>query len=191
MRARHNRRRLLVLVSLITVVLAACGDEQEATQGQPQTATAVGARADVVNAQNQPLGEVTFTEQGRKIMVEATLRGLPPGWHGFHIHASGKCEPPFASAGGHMTVGDQAHPSHAGDQPMLLVLADGTADLRFSTDRYTLSDLLSPEGRAVIVHTAPDNYAHVPTRYVPAVDDMTIRTGDAGDRIACGVIRRP
>ncbi|MDQ4071085.1 MAG: superoxide dismutase family protein [Actinomycetota bacterium] len=88
-------------------------------------------------------------------------------------------------------MGTQPHPGHAGDQPVLLVLNDRTSETRFTTDRYSLSDLLVPEGRAVIVHANPDNYGNVPERYTRRIDDATRSTSDAGDRIACGVIRRP
>ena len=188
--------RLLAGFCMAGLALVACGDDDEEEAGQPATSAAVattavqpGARADVVNAQGQSVGQVTFTEQGGRVVVEATLRNLPPGFHGFHIHAVGRCEPPFTTAGGHLAVGDQAHPSHAGDQPVLMVLDDGTAEMRFTTDRFRVADLLTPEGRAVIVHAAADNYGNVPTRYAPAADENTQRTGDAGDRLACGQIR--
>ncbi len=171
----------------------ACGDGGDAAQTTTTVAPATsgpGARADLVNAQGQPAGQVTFTEGDAKVVVEGTLRGLPPGFHGFHVHAVGKCEPPFTSAGGHLAVGDQAHAAHAGDQPVVLALADGTAETRFSTDRYKLSELLTPEGRAIIVHANADNYGNVPTRYAPGIDQMTKDTGDAGARLGCGVIKR-
>jgi Cu-Zn family superoxide dismutase len=191
-------QRAAALLGVAGLSLVACGtdDDDEAasqatTGGTPTTAQAPGARADVVDGQGRALGQVTFAEAGGRVVVEASLRGLPPGFHGFHIHATGKCEPPFTTAGGHLAIGDQGHPSHAGDQPVLLVLADGSTELHFATDRYRLTDLLAAEGRAVIVHAAADNYGNVPTRYAPAVDDNTTRTGDAGDRLGCGVIKRP
>ena len=87
-----------------------------------------------------------------------------------------------------MVLAEQAHPVHAGDQPVVLVMADRSASIRFSTDRYRMSDLMNAEGRTVIVHANPDNYGNVPTRYVRDTDATTKATGDAGDRIACGVI---
>ena len=186
--------RWVALAALAAVGLAACGDDEpalETTTSMPSPATTPGARADLVNAERQPIGEVTFTERDGKVVVEGNLRGLPPGFHGFHVHAMGKCDPPFTSAGGHLTVGAQDHPTHAGDQPVVLVLANGTAEMRFATDRYKFSDLLTPEGRAVIVHANADNYGNVPTRYAPTIDQMTKDTGDAGGRLGCGVIRRP
>ncbi len=185
--------RSLALAALVAVTLAACGEDDSAIQPTPSVAPPAampGARADMVNVQRQPVGEVTFTERDGKVVVEGNLRGLPPGFHGFHVHAAGKCEAPFTSAGGHMTVGNQDHPAHAGDQPVVLVAANGTAETRFATDRYKLNDLLPPEGRAVIVHASADNYGNVPSRYAPAIDQMTKDTGDAGGRLACGVIRR-
>lgn len=180
---------------LLGNLLGACGggdDEQAGRDAQTTVTTApppVGA--DMVAADGSPVGRVTFVETGGRVTVEARLTNLPPGFHGFHVHAVGKCDqgsPAFTSAGGHMVVGDQAHPVHAGDQPVLLVLADRTAELRFTTDRYKVSDLLIPEGRAVIVHANTDNYANIPTRYVREPDATTKSTGDAGDRIACGVV---
>lgn len=193
---RRATMRAVVAVGVAGALLVGCGDDDEEagqspTTVSPSTTTPVGARAEVNNAENLLVGQVTFTEREGKVLVEGNFRDLPPGFHGFHIHATGRCEPPFMSAGGHMTVGAQEHASHAGDQPVLMVLADGTAQIRFTTDRYTMNDLLPTEGRAVIVHAAADNYGNVPTRYAPAVDQMTKDTGDAGGRIACGVIRRP
>ena len=190
--------RPFAVVAAAGALLVACGDD-DATPTAAQTPTTStttppGAVADMAGPDGRSVGRVTFVESGGRTTVEARLNNLPPGFHGFHVHATGKCEPgtpPFTSAGGHMVVGDQAHPVHAGDQPLLLVLNDRTSEIRFTTDRYKLSDLLTPEGRAMIVHANPDNYANVPTRYVAEVDATTKATGDAGDRIACGVVRRP
>lgn len=191
----HRWAKALGALGLAALTLVACGDDDDEQESQaatqsPSTTAAPGARANVVDGQGRNVGQVTFTEVGGRVTVDASLRDLPPGFHGFHVHAVGKCEPPFTSAGGHLAVGEQGHPAHAGDQPVLLVLGDGTAELRFTTDRFGLSDLVTGEGRAVIVHAAADNYGNVPTRYASAVDDNTTRTGDAGDRIACGAITR-
>jgi Cu-Zn family superoxide dismutase len=196
-----NFVRTLAAVGLAGVLLAACGDDDETAASQTTapaptttTTTPVGAVADMAGPDGRSMGRVTFTDSGNRLVVEGRLTGLPPGFHGFHVHAMGKCEagpPAFGSAGGHMVTGTQAHPAHAGDQPALLVLGDGTAEIRFATDRYRLSDLLIPEGRAVIVHANADNYANIPARYAPQADDMTRATGDAGDRLACGVVKRP
>jgi len=113
--------------------------------------------------------------------------------------------PDFVSAGGHFDTGrtppaqPHTHQNHSGDFPVLLVTADETANAIFSTDRFDLADLFDSDGSAIIVHAAPDNYANIPSsRYAskptetPATvpDEMTQRTGDSGDRIACGVIKK-
>ena len=184
-------------MAALALTLAACGggDDDDGGSAAQTTVTTdaapAGVTADMIAADGSPAGRVTFTEAGGRVTVEARLTNLPPGFHGFHIHASGKCErgtPPFTSAGGHMVLGEQAHPTHAGDQPVVLVMSDRSADIRFTTDRYKLSDLQAAEGRAVIVHALPDNYSNVPTRYVRQPDATTLATGDAGDRIACGVV---
>jgi len=183
----------IVALAVAGTLLAACGGEDDDSESSTQT-TVTGTApvaVDMVAADGSPVGRVTFVETDEHLAVEANLTNLPPGIHGFHVHAVGRCEPgspPFTSAGGHMAIGDQAHPAHAGDQPVLLVLADGSAEMRFITDRYKLSDLLVPGGRAVIVHANADNYANVPARYVREPDATTKSTGDAGDRIACGVV---
>ncbi len=181
-------------MAALALALAACGggDDDDGSAAQTTVTTAPPAvAADMIAADGSPAGRVTFTEAGSRVTVEARLTNLPPGFHGFHIHATGTCErgtPAFTSAGGHMVLGEQSHPSHAGDQPVVLVMTDRSADIRFTTDRYTLADLQTAGGRAVIVHALPDNYANVPTRYVRQPDATTLSTGDAGDRIACGVV---
>ena len=196
---RSNRWTSLVAVALAGSVFAACGGGDGDGNGDSaaqttSTTTPPGAVADLTGPDGRSVGRVTFVESAGRIVVDGRLNDLPPGFHGFHVHAVGKCEPgasPFTSAGGHLVLGTQTHPVHAGDQPVVFVLGDGTGEIRFTTDRYKLADLLNPEGRAVIVHANPDNYGNVPTRYVRQVDAMTQATGDAGDRIACGVVKRP
>ena len=105
------------------------------------------------------------------------------------MHAIGTCTPPaFTSAGGHFNPADRGHPNHAGDMPILLVNGDGTGTARFKTDRFAIADLFDPGGSALIVHASPDNYANIPDRYDPDPDATTLATGDAGGRVACGMI---
>src|SRR3990170_4506437 len=96
-----------------------------------QPASAQTASAELRNSQGNKVGSATLVEgpQGVKIMLEAS--NIPPGRHGFHIHAVGKCEPPaFTSAGGHFNPHGKKHglknPEglHAGDLPNLMVGPD-------------------------------------------------------------------
>lgn len=148
------------------------------------------ARAVLQNANGDEIGRATFADRNGKVVVSATASGLPVDFHGFHVHGTGLCEgPDFTSAGGHFNPNGMNHPSHAGDLPSLYVNGDGTAELRAITDRFAVSDLLEGAGTALIVHANRDNYANIPTRYAPSPDTMTLSTGDAGARLACGVIQ--
>lgn len=120
------------------------------------------------------------------------MTGLPPGIHGFHIHAAGLCEAtsetPFTSAGAHLNPNESLHGDHAGDMATLMVLESGAGYITTFTDRFSVADLLDSDGSAVIIHANADNYANIPERYgVP--DEETLSTGDAGGRIACGIIQ--
>jgi Cu-Zn family superoxide dismutase len=147
------------------------------------------ARAILRNAAGEEIGWATFTQMDVHVVIEVEAYGLSPEFHGFHIHGTGACEAPdFVTAGGHFNTGALAHALHAGDLPSLLVSQDGNAQMRVTTDRFRVEDLLSGAGTAVIVHANRDNYTHIPTRYVPEPDSMTLATGDAGARLACGVV---
>lgn len=178
-------RTRLVVASLIMVGAVFYGSVQMGTVDH-------SARAVVRDAAGNVVGEVEFTQELDKVSVEAEFRGLPAGWHGFHIHGVGDCTPPgHTSAGAHWNPAMTTHPNHAGDMPLLFVNADGTAEAEFLTDRFTVASLFDADGSAVIIHGDADNYANVPARYAPTgPDTTTLGTGDAGARIACGVIRQ-
>jgi Cu-Zn family superoxide dismutase len=137
-----------------------------------------------------------------KSKITVAVTGLPAGYHGFHVHAKGLCDPkstdpatgsPFFSAGGHFNLGSGSHPDHSGDLPALLVGADGTGSASSGTDRFRVRQLLDRDGSAIVIHAGPDNQANIPDRYRQAngeagPDAETLKTGDSGGRIACGVI---
>jgi Cu-Zn family superoxide dismutase len=155
------------------------------------------AHALVRNADGAPVGVVTFSDDGDTVLVRAVVHDLAPGFHGFHVHGAGSCvAPAFTSAGGHYNPGAAIHAAHAGDMPSLLVNADGTGVLRFTTDRFTISGLLAGGGTAVIIHGSPDNFNNIPlgtasNQYTANSADATTlsnNTGNAGARVGCGVI---
>lgn len=123
----------------------------------------------------QLCGEVRFYQCRGFVVIAAEVCGLPDGFYGFHIHTGSKCAgiPAFADSGGHYNPANTDHPNHAGDLPVLLS-SGGAALLVFQTQRFRLRDVID---RTVIVHNHPDDYRTQPS-------------GDSGDRIACGVIRR-
>ncbi|MFZ2511096.1 MAG: superoxide dismutase family protein, partial [Gordonia sp. (in: high G+C Gram-positive bacteria)] len=119
---------------------------------------------------------------------------LTPGFHGLHIHSVGKCEGDFTSAGGHFQApGHTGHPS-SGDLSSLQVRAGGDARLETTTSAFTKADLQAGAGTSIIIHAGADNFANVPAdKYrqndgTPGPDAQTMATGDAGARVACGVI---
>jgi len=130
---------------------------------------------------------------------------LAPGFHGVHIHKVGKCEAnstaptggapgDFLSAGGHFqSPGHSAEPA-SGDLTSLEVRKDGVGMLVTTTDAFTMGDLTTGEKTAIIIHADADNFANIPpdryhqTNGTPGPDQLTMTTGDAGKRVACGVI---
>ncbi|USK33140.1 superoxide dismutase family protein [Bacillus sp. F19] len=154
------------------------------------------AKAELKDVENKTVGTVSFLEQDGKIQIIASIEGLEQGHHGFHIHEKGVCEPdaeegPFTTAGGHFNPDEKMHSGHAGDMPSLYVNEDGSAAYSATFDRLTINQLKEEE-LAVIVHSNPDNFGNIPDRYQtdgkPGPDETTMKTGDAGDRQACGVI---
>ncbi|CAN5272758.1 hypothetical protein BH18ACT4_BH18ACT4_08550 [soil metagenome] len=182
----RTKRVLLGLLPLTGLTLAVSAPGAEGNS----RATAV-----LTDASGATAGRVTMTARGGKLIVEARLSrpSTASGFHGFHIHTVGVCNPAdgFASAGGHLgSLDGETHAGHDGEMPSLLVGADGQARLAFQTDRATLAEILDGDGSAVIVHEGADNYANIPVRYAPAGPDATtLSTGDAGPRLLCGVLQ--
>lgn len=172
----------VILGTVVAGAAMAGGDDHR--RGKVKKATAV-----LVDGTGKRVGKVTLVQFRGKVTVAGRVQGIGPGFHGFHVHAVGKCEgPAFTSAGGHFAVAAQTHNAHAGDLPSLLVNADGTASAAFETDRFTLAQLRDADGSALMVHAGPDNFANIPPRY-GTPDQETLNTGDSGSRVACGVIR--
>ena len=122
-------------------------------------------------------GIVKFWQRHDGTMVEAEVFGLPrteTGFFAFHIHEGGNCRGEgFPNSGSHFNPGRTEHPNHAGDLPPLL--GDyGKAYMKVLTGRFRVEEVI---GRTVIVHDGPDDFHTQPA-------------GNAGRKIACGVIRR-
>jgi superoxide dismutase, Cu-Zn family len=130
---------------------------------------------------SQVMGTVTFTQMGDTVQVVADITGLTPGKHGFHIHEFGDCSAADASsAGGHFNPMKKPHGApdaterHAGDLGNVEADSTGKAHLELKDNMLKLSGENSILGRGVIVHEK--------------VDDWSQPTGNAGGRLACGVI---
>jgi len=148
------------------------------------------ATATLKNAQGADVGTATITPaQGGGVSISATLTKLPPGTHAFHIHTTGTCTAPdFTSAGGHFNPGAKQHGTenpnghHAGDLPNFSVTdANVAVHVSYTVPDVTLDDspnsLFHTGGTALVVHGAAD-------------DNKTDPAGNAGPRIACGVIEK-
>lgn len=188
------RSRKSVLLGIATVALAGALTAPLYGSGGETSSSRNHVKVDLHDAAGADVGFVKLTKQGDKVIVRGEVTGFTPGFHGFHVHAVGQCVAPFTTAGGHYNPAGVGHGSHAGDMPSLLVLHDGTAETQFSTDNYSIDELFDADGSAIIIHAAPDNFANIPTRYqsttegVFGPDSATLATGDAGARVACGVV---
>jgi Cu-Zn family superoxide dismutase len=171
--------------SLIGLVLASLAGLFALAQ-TPATKSAASSKGISVlhpTAGNKVSGTVTFTPGADGVQVHAELTGLTSGKHGFHIHEFGDCSAADASsAGAHFNPTNQPHAGpdaparHEGDMGNVEADASGNAKLDYVDHQISLgSDAKSAIGRAVIVHVKPDDLKSQPS-------------GDAGGRIACGVI---
>jgi len=155
--------------------------------GQPK-AVDPGAAAAIINSKGEPVGSAMLTQGPQSVTIAVVVSLLPPGKHGIHIHAIGKCDPPdFKTAGGHFDPFGKKHGlkspegPHAGDLPNLEVGPDGKGKIEATVGGLTLGKeglavLLESNGTAVVIHADPD-------------DEMTDPAGNSGARIACGVIK--
>jgi Cu-Zn family superoxide dismutase len=160
--------------------------------GLVAAAPAGAAPGDKATAQMQDqggrtIGTIALTETPLGMLLTGELSQLPPGPHGFHVHAVGKCEPPFTSAGGHFNPNNRKHGfhdaagSHAGDLVNLHASADGKALVDAFAAGLTFSggprSLLDQDGASIVIHAKTDDYKTDPA-------------GDSGDRIICGVLKK-
>ena len=126
-------------------------------------------------------GTVTFTQTGDSVQVVADITGLTPGKHAFHVHEFGDCSAPdAASAGTHFNPTQKPHGApdapehHVGDMGNLAADSTGKAHLELKSNTLKLSGETSILGRSVIVHEK--------------VDDWSQPVGNAGGRVACGLV---
>ena len=162
------------LVALSTVASTQTADRQLTTK--------------LVNAQGQQVGTATLVQTPHGVLMAIDVAKLSPGEHALHFHQIGQCDPKtgFKSAGEHYAPRSRQHGffaekgPHAGDMPNQFVRSDGRLQAHVLNPYVTLTGGDAPlrdgDGSALVVHAGADDY-------------LTQPSGDAGDRVACGVIR--
>lgn len=166
------------ILSSLPVLMAGCVLSMAA---HAQTATAT-----LKDASGKQVGTANLTQTPHGVLIKLSLKGIAPGEHAFHVHAVGKCEPPFTSAGGHFNPDAKKHGmeaaggAHAGDMPNLHVPAGGELVVEVANPAISLAkgqpnSVFDADGSALVIHAGADDYKSDPA-------------GNAGDRIACGVI---
>ena len=170
------RTTSLFLIAAAAVLPAAASAESATKQ----------ATGHAIAVLQSPDGKVTgtlhFTGDGTSVRVHGSISGLAAGRHGFHVHEFGDCSAAdYTSAGGHFNPTKEPHAApadakrHVGDLGNIEAAADGTAAVDVKDTRLAFEGPRSIVGRAVIVHAKAD-------------DLKTQPTGDAGGRVACGVV---
>lgn len=143
----------------------------------------------VIDSSGNRIGQITGSEAGGNAVFEIVVRGLMPGKHGLHLHATPACDPPgFTSAGGHLNPDNRQHGAknpqgpHVGDLGNLTVTPDSVGRGQVTVPGWKLAPAdahsLSAPGTALVIHAAAD-------------DEQTDPTGNSGARIACAVITLP
>ena len=167
--------RYLAVAGLVIAVLASA------------PATAQTAKAALKGGDGKDVGLAELTQTPAGVLLKLSVKGLPPGEHAFHVHAVGKCEAPFTSAGGHFNPGNKKHGmmaaegQHAGDMPNVHIPQSGDLVVEVLNAAITLekgkpNSVFDADGSAIVIHAGKDDYKTDPT-------------GEAGGRIACGVIQ--
>ena len=149
------------------------------------SASAELANASLKDRSGKAVGDIDLMQTQSGVLLKITVKDIPPGEHAFHIHAVGKCEAPFESAGPHFNPDNHKHgmmsgPGHAGDMPNLHVPQSGELTVEILNPAITLvkgkpNSVFDADGSTVVIHAKADDYKSDPA-------------GNAGDRIACGVI---
>ena len=175
------------------ITLAAIFGAASLAPAFPQASGEPAATASLVGKDGKTVGSADLRETPNGVLVRLTLDGLPPGEKAVHIHENGECDAAggFESAGGHFNPSDAPHGyldadgPHAGDLPNQQVGEDGALEATVFAPMASLAEnpgegryaIAGTTKRAIVVHEGADDYASAPS-------------GNAGGRLACGVIEQ-
>ena len=172
-----SRAATAVGLALVSACATAPGGSEVAGQMRP-----------LVNSSGAVIGQVVSAEGTSNLVLRIDAGSLPPGAHGIHLHAVGRCDgPKFESAGPHWNPGGRMHGrdnpqgAHVGDLPNLTANSAGRASVELNVTRATaagIAPVADADGTALVIHAKPDDYRTDPS-------------GASGDRIACAVLAAP
>lgn len=184
--------RLLALAALpVAASLAACVSVTSNDYSWRPSRAAMGdfGEATLIDSAGQRVGRAALTQGPTGLLIRIEADGLTPGWHGVHIHATGECEAPFTSAGGHINHGEPKDPHGLlnaqgpddGDLPNIHADAEGRVRAEIFTTRARIARdgpgqwLWDADGSALVIHANMDDHSTQPI-------------GGAGARVACGIM---
>jgi len=178
----------------------------KASEPGPAVAPSITAHLKAPDGTHVATATFEFNNGYATVTIVTTANGvLTPGFHDVHVHQVGKCEPnsvaptggtlgDFLSAGDHFQAPGHTGEPASGALPSLQVRKDGSGTLVTTTDAFAMDDLLTGQKTAIIIHAGAENFANAAsgrnsqTNGTPGPSDMTMSAGDAGKRVACGVI---
>jgi Cu-Zn family superoxide dismutase len=182
----HPVKKVAIAMVLPLAALASACATSSASSTETAAGAAPMARANLLGGDGAAKGSATVTEAADGLHVVVKAQGLTPGMHAVHIHTTGVCTgPDFTSAGGHWNPTAHKHGRdnpdgmHMGDMPNMIAGSDGAGDMEYVIPGGKISQgatpLLDSDGAAVVIHAQAD-------------DNKTDPAGNAGGRIACGVL---
>ena len=180
--------KISALCALIGFTAVGCTTPSHIAKNNSTPTQTIAVHAVSAQGVGKKIGTITFQDTPQGLSVAPKLANLPSGFHGFHIHEKGSCDPAEKEGkmGAAIAAGGHFNPQHApehgtpneghlGDLPVLNVDSNGVAKTTVIAPRLSLANV---QGLAIMVHAGGDNYSDHPKPL-----------GGGGDRIACGIIR--
>jgi Cu-Zn family superoxide dismutase len=176
---KHVTAAIALLATPVAVV-SACSNQSSNNGSTSTTSTTSGSvsaqtlttQLNTTDGKHVADATVDFSNGYATVTVQTTATGiLSPGFHGLHVHAVGKCDGDFTSAGDHFQAPGHSDQPASGDLPPLLVRSDGSGKLVATSDGFTLDQLKGPEGSSIVLHQSAD-----------------VGAASSDQRLACGVL---